>query len=70
VDFNVPIALKDLYAANPKCLMFGTDLPSTRAARSYSDNDFRLVVNTLGEAAAHRVFLDNALDFYRIPDRS
>lgn len=69
VDFNVPIALKDLYAANPQCLMFGTDLPSTRAARSYSDNDFRLVVDTLGEQAARRVFLDNALDFYRMPER-
>jgi predicted TIM-barrel fold metal-dependent hydrolase len=69
VDFNVPIALKDLYAANPQCLMFGSDLPSTRAARSYSDNDFRLVVDTLGEQAARRVFLENALDFYRMPDR-
>ena len=69
VDFNVPIALKDLYAANPNCLMFGSDLPSARAARSYSDNDFRLVVDTLGEQAARRVFLENALDFYRMPDR-
>jgi predicted TIM-barrel fold metal-dependent hydrolase len=68
VDFNVPIALKDLYAANPQCLMFGSDLPSTRAARSYSDNDFRLVVDTLGDQAARRVFLENALDFYRMPD--
>ena len=69
VDFNVPIALKDLYAANPNCLMFGSDLPSARVARSYSDNDFRLVVDTLGEQAARRVFLENALDFYRMPDR-
>jgi hypothetical protein len=44
--------------------MFGTDLPSTRAARPYSDRDFLLVVDTLGEAAARRVLYENALAFY------
>jgi len=38
-----------LYAANPQSLMFGTDLPSTRAARVYEDVDFSLIVATLGE---------------------
>ena len=28
---------------------------STRAARPYSDRDFQLVIDTLGEAAARRV---------------
>ena len=69
VDFDVKTALKELDAANPRSLMFGSDLPSTRAARPYSDNDFHLVAETLGEDAARRVFLDNALAFYRIgPD--
>jgi predicted TIM-barrel fold metal-dependent hydrolase len=66
VDFNLKDALKTLYAAHPRALMFGSDLPSTRAARPYSDNDFRLVIDTLGEEVARAVFLDNALDFYRI----
>jgi predicted TIM-barrel fold metal-dependent hydrolase len=66
VDFDVRSALRDLYTANPKSLMFGTDLPSTRAARPYSDNDFMLVVDTLGEEAACRVFFDNAMEFYRV----
>jgi predicted TIM-barrel fold metal-dependent hydrolase len=65
VDFDVRTALKDLYAANPEALMFGTDLPSTRAARPYSDRDFQLVIDTLGEAAARRVLLENASRFYR-----
>ena len=69
VDFSVPRALKDLYAANPEALMFGTDLPSTRAARPYSDNDYRMVRETLGEEAAQRVFLDNARAFYRTPGK-
>lgn len=65
VDFDVRNALKDLYAANPEALMFGTDLPSTRAARPYSDRDFKLVIDTLGEAAARRVLFENAAHFYR-----
>lgn len=66
VNFDVGTALKDLYSANPAALMFGTDLPSTRAARPYSDRDFQLVIDTLGEEAAERVFYTNAVDFYRI----
>jgi len=66
VDFDVRTALKDLYAANPDSLMFGTDLPSTRAARPYTDRDFQLLIDTLGEEAAERIFYTNALNFYRV----
>ena len=65
IDLDVPQALRDLYSANPACLMFGTDLPSTRAARPYSDSDFKLVIDVLGEIGAKRVFYDNAVKFYR-----
>ena len=58
--------LEVLFAANPDALMFGTDLPSTRAARPYSDRDFQLVVDTLGDTAARRVLHDNAAAFYRV----
>ena len=47
--------------------MFGTDLPSTRAARPYEDNDFNLIVETLGESQAGNVFYDNACEFYKLP---
>ncbi|MEH6454346.1 MAG: amidohydrolase family protein [Psychromonas sp.] len=65
VDFNVPLILKSLYAANPSALMFGSDLPSTRAPRDYSDNDFIMVADTLGESAALKVFSENAINFYK-----
>ena len=65
VDFDVAQALKALYAANPDALMFGTDLPSTRAPRVYEENDFYLVIETLGEEGASKVFYDNAWRFYR-----
>ena len=65
VDFPVAAALQQLCAVNPDALLFGTDLPSTRAARPYADDDFHLVVDTLGEELARKVFCTNALDFYR-----
>lgn len=65
VDFDVRSALTDLYAANPRALMFGTDLPSTRAPRPYLDSDYTLVLETLGEEKAANVFYNNAIEFYR-----
>jgi predicted TIM-barrel fold metal-dependent hydrolase len=65
VDFDVRSALTDLYAANPRVLMFGTDLPSTRAPRPYQDEDYTLVLETLGEEKAADVFYKNAIQFYR-----
>lgn len=65
VDFEVALALKELASANPEALMFGTDLPSTRAPRPYLDEDLELVFDTLGEKSARRALYLNALDFYR-----
>jgi len=65
VDFDVRPALTDLYAANPRALMFGTDLPSTRAPRPYQDDDYTLVLETLGKKKAANVFYENAIEFYR-----
>ena len=65
VDFDISTALKELYSANPESLMFGSDLPSTRAPKPYSDNDFTLVADTLCEAAAIKVFSKNAIEFYK-----
>jgi len=67
VDFDVREALREIHAANPQALLFGTDLPSTRAPRPYEDTDALLVVETLGEEGAARVLYDNAVEFYRAP---
>lgn len=66
VDFDVKSALNSLYSANPRSLLFGTDLPSTRAPNPYTYADFELVIETLGSNAAMDVFSLNALDFYKI----
>lgn len=68
VDFDVRPALTELYAANPRALMFGTDLPSTRAPRPYLDDDYTLVLETLGEEKAANVFYQNAIEFYRLKE--
>jgi predicted TIM-barrel fold metal-dependent hydrolase len=65
VDFDVKAALREICAANPDALMFGTDLPSTRAPRPYADEDLLLVYDVLGETRAKKVFYDNAIAFYR-----
>jgi hypothetical protein len=64
VDFDVRAALATIYRINPKALMFGTDLPSTRAPRPYRDEDLLLVYETLGEEAAIEVVCENAMEFY------
>jgi len=69
INFDVAPALKELYAANPKALMFGTDLPSTRAPRPYLDSDYNLVLEALGEEKAANVFYQNAIEFYRLRNR-
>lgn len=66
VDFDVASALRELHSANPSALMFGTDLPSTRAPRPYRDEDYELVIDALGPLAARRVLVDNACEFYKL----
>jgi predicted TIM-barrel fold metal-dependent hydrolase len=65
VDFDVREALTTLCRANPDGVMFGTDLPSTRAPRPYSDDDLRLVCDTFDETQAKKVLYDNAVALYR-----
>ncbi len=66
VDFNVGDALKRIYEINPNMLMFGTDLPSTRAPITYQHTDYELVEATLGKIQAQDVYYKNALAFYGI----
>ena len=68
LNLNIGTAVRDIYNANPSALMFGTDLPSTRAPTPYNDDDFLLLADTLleyaGEQAVQQVFSLNALQLY------
>jgi predicted TIM-barrel fold metal-dependent hydrolase len=70
VDFDVRKALQDLYSSNPDCLMFGTDLPSTRAPRPYEDEDMDIVSKALGDQGLRKVLCENAVKFYRLGGNS
>jgi predicted TIM-barrel fold metal-dependent hydrolase len=65
VDFDIEKAIKDIVSINPDALVFGTDLPSTRAPKPYTDEDFFMVINSIGEDLARKVFYENAILFYR-----
>ncbi|MNU06166.1 hypothetical protein D3C72_2512650 [compost metagenome] len=66
VDFAVGPALKDIHAANPQALMFGSDLPSTRAPRPFEAADIDVVREALGEDGAELALWGNARAFYRL----
>ncbi|MFM7345990.1 MAG: amidohydrolase family protein [Tagaea sp.] len=58
------MAMEKIAAANADALMFGTDLPSTRARRPFEPADIELVVGTLGPALARKALHDTARAFY------
>jgi len=51
VDHDVPAALRAIAAVNPGALMFGTDLPSTRAPRPFEERDVEVIRECAGERA-------------------
>lgn len=65
VDIDVRAGLRDLAKANPECLMFGTDLPSQRARRPFLPSDVDLIRESLDQSLWRKVFVDNAVAFYR-----
>lgn len=62
VDLDPASALESVHSANPSALMFGTDLPSTRARRPFDEADLELVRSVAGE----RALWENAAEFYRL----
>ncbi|MGJ7909082.1 amidohydrolase family protein [Actinopolyspora sp. H202] len=64
---DVPTAMRAIVDVNENALMFGTDLPSTRAPRPFRDSDITLVRETFEESQAKRVLHDNAVELYRPP---
>jgi len=69
VDFDVKNALRAISAANPDALMFGTDLPSTRASRPYRQEDLNLILDVLGGKIGGKVLYENAVAIYRPKER-
>ncbi len=66
VKMDVPKTLELIAAKNPNALVFGTDIPSTRAARPFMPSDIDLVEKVLGPELAKKAFWDNPLALYRV----
>ncbi len=64
VRLDVPAALREIATVDPSALLFGTDLPGTRAERPFEETDVDLIVETLGDALAERVLYENAASLY------
>lgn len=61
---DVPDALRRIHAVNPKALMFGSDLPGTRARRPFEASDLDVIAEAVGEDL-DAVLSTNALGWYR-----
>lgn len=68
IDFPVADALVELCRANPNRVLWGSDLPGTRATRPFDPRDLDLIADALGDPALTQgVLLGNAVCLYRPP---
>ncbi|WP_226817053.1 amidohydrolase family protein [Advenella sp. FME57] len=65
VKMNVPKVLERIAQRNPDALIFGTDLPSTRAKRPFQAQDIQTIREVLGPQLSRKVLWDNAVSLYR-----
>ena len=66
VKLDVAKTLEQVAAKNPSALVFGTDIPSTRAERPFMASDIDLVEKVLGPDLAAKAFWDNPRALYKI----
>lgn len=65
VRLDVATALRRIDAVNPQALLFGTDLPGTRAPRPFHASDLDQITQVLGNDALDRL-ADNGRAWYRV----
>ena len=64
VELDVPSTLAAIADADPTALMFGTDLPSTRAARPFAPSDLDELLDAVGPEHEAAVLAGNARAWY------
>ena len=64
LDFDPIPVMKQIYRINPEALMFGTDLPSTRAKRPFSWNDLTMIQTSFNTKALSKILCSNAINWY------
>ena len=66
VDLDPAAAMTRILAVNPGALVFGTDLPSTRAPRPFVDADLTGLGEAIGVEHLPNVLWGNAVRLYRL----
>jgi predicted TIM-barrel fold metal-dependent hydrolase len=66
VKLDVAATLEAIAKTSPNALVFGTDIPSTRAERPFQPSDIDLVEKVLGPELARMAFWDNPIGLYRV----
>ncbi|WFR73636.1 amidohydrolase family protein [Prescottella defluvii] len=61
---DVGDVIRQIHAVNPKALMFGTDLPGTRARRAFEAADVEVIADAVGDDL-EAVLGGNAREWYR-----
>lgn len=64
VDFNPITVMKKIYLINPDSLMFGTDLPSTRAKEPFTYEHLKRLKDNFSEEEQRKILYQNAKDWY------
>lgn len=64
LDFNPIDVMKKIHKINPSSLMFGTDLPSTRAKTPFTFDHLRMITGSFSESEQEKILYQNAVDWY------
>ena len=65
LDFDPLPAIRELLEIDPRSVVFGTDLPSTRAPRAFRDEDLLSIRTSLRNDLGDRVLYRNGVELYR-----
>lgn len=64
LDFDPIPVMKTIYSINPESLMFGTDLPSTRAKEPFKTSHLKSLQENFTEEECQKIVYQNARNWY------
>ncbi|MDR6514360.1 amidohydrolase family protein [Chryseobacterium camelliae] len=64
IDFDPVPVMKQIYSINPDALMFGTDLPSTRAKVPFTEKDIQVIRDHFSREEQEKICFTNAAEWY------
>jgi len=65
INFSPLPVMKKIFEINPQALMFGSDLPSTRAKRPFEESDIKIITDNFSDSEADKILYNNAFNWYK-----